>query len=376
MKIFKSTYNNLIFYTVLLTVIGLAAFVFFPAWHPFKFHVIISDSMAPTVHKNALVMVNTNVRHESLSAGDIISFKASVPDSTEQGTTLHAIYDVNTDANGQLVFRTVTHTSREPDIWTVQKEDIVGQYAVHIEGVGLIYLFLRSPLGIFVSILNAVGLMLLIMFIKSTQISPLENKPDFDKRPILNIFNALVERRPEERHHARRVAMYAKALGEALNLSLEELRVLELVAEVHDIGKITIPDAILHKKGSLTEDEWTTMRVHATVGYNILLAADQSTELAKIAKHHHERFDGTGYPEGLKGEAIPLFSRIITIADSFEAMTADRPYRKALTYETAYEELIKHAGTQFDPQLVDLFIQEVLPTQLSVELVPTFTPAT
>jgi HD-GYP domain-containing protein (c-di-GMP phosphodiesterase class II) len=133
---------------------------------------------------------------------------------------------------------------------------------------------------------------------------------------------------------------------------------------MHDIGKITIPDHILKKPGKLTDEEWTIMKSHTTNGYQILRSADQYSRLADYALTHHERYDGKGYPQGLKGEDIPLYSRIIAICDAYEAMTADRPYRKALTKEVAIAELKRCAGTQFDPRLVEVFVNEVVSNEV------------
>ncbi len=128
----------------------------------------------------------------------------------------------------------------------------------------------------------------------------------------------------------------------------------------HDIGKISIPDSILHKPGKLNEDEWKIMKNHTVTGYQILRVADRYSDLAEYALSHHERYDGKGYPNGLKQDEIPLFSRIISVADSFEAMTSDRPYREAMSVKQAIAELKKHAGTQLDPHIVNLFITNVL----------------
>ena len=127
-------------------------------------------------------------------------------------------------------------------------------------------------------------------------------------------------------------------MGEELKLSEDQTKELEFAGLMHDIGKITIPDRILDKPGKLTEDEWVIMKTHTINGYHILRSADKYSMLAEYALTHHERWDGKGYPNGLKEDEIPLFSRIISICDSYEAMTADRPYRKALDYKVAIAE--------------------------------------
>lgn len=177
---------------------------------------------------------------------------------------------------------------------------------------------------------------------------------------IVALFDALKEKHNEERVHSERVSHYCDMMGEKLKLSDNEKAELSFAGRMHDIGKITILDHILKKPGKLTDDEWVIMKSHTTNGYQILRSADQYSRLAEYALTHHERMDGKGYPQGLKGEEIPLFSRIISICDSYEAMTADRPYRQALSKDFAIAELKRCSGTQFDPILVEVFINEVL----------------
>jgi diguanylate cyclase (GGDEF)-like protein/PAS domain S-box-containing protein len=177
---------------------------------------------------------------------------------------------------------------------------------------------------------------------------------------ITALFNSLKEKYNEERVHSDRVSQYCLAMGKKMNLTYSEVLELELAGRMHDIGKITIPDHILKKPGKLTEDEWQVMKSHTTNGYQILRSADKYTRLADYALTHHERWDGKGYPKGLKQEEIPFFSRIIGICDAYEAMTSDRPYRKAMSKEYAINELKNCSGLQFDPHLVKIFIEEVL----------------
>lgn len=178
---------------------------------------------------------------------------------------------------------------------------------------------------------------------------------------IRSIFNTLQQKYEEEKVHSERVSRYCQMMGAALNLDDTALKELELAGLYHDIGKISIPDNILNKPGKLTDDEWEIMKSHTVIGYQILRTADQYSNLAEYALTHHERFDGLGYPNQLKGEDIPLTSRIIAVVDSYEAMTADRPYRKALSQADAIKELKKHAGTQWDPTLITLFVEHVIP---------------
>ncbi|MCF7931122.1 MAG: diguanylate cyclase, partial [Acholeplasmataceae bacterium] len=177
---------------------------------------------------------------------------------------------------------------------------------------------------------------------------------------IMTLFETLNEKFEEEKLHSDRVSQYCKKMGEKLKLSIDQTKELAFAGLMHDIGKITIPDNILDKPGKLTDEEWIIMKKHTINGYNILRSADKYSRLAEYALTHHERWDGNGYPNGLKGEDIPLFSRIISITDAYEAMTADRPYRKALDSKVAVEELYRCAGSQFDQALVDIFVKEVV----------------
>jgi len=159
--------------------------------------------------------------------------------------------------------------------------------------------------------------------------------------------------------HWRRVKEYAVALAEALNLEPPEIRKVETCALLHDIGKIGVSENILNKRGKLTAQEWKIIKEHPQVGTNIVSHARQLAPCLPGILHHHERYDGNGYPKGLKGEDIPLEARILGVADAFAAMTADRPYSEALPLEEALEEIRRGAGTQFDPYLVVVFLSIV-----------------
>jgi putative nucleotidyltransferase with HDIG domain len=156
--------------------------------------------------------------------------------------------------------------------------------------------------------------------------------------------------------HSTRVAYYSLTLGRELSLDENQLYQLEMAGLFHDLGKIGTPDSILNKPTRLNEEEFEIMKLHPVRSGEILEGFKDFKEVAKIVRHHHERFDGRGYPNGLKGEDIPIFSRILLIADTFDAMTSSRAYRKGLPYSTAFAELEEFSGSQFDPGLVMLFI--------------------
>jgi diguanylate cyclase (GGDEF)-like protein len=169
------------------------------------------------------------------------------------------------------------------------------------------------------------------------------------------LLSALTERDPVLGGHLSVVAELAERTARRLGLSRDELEVVRHAAELHDVGKVAIPDQILSKAGPLTEDEWTFVRRHTLAGERIIAAAPALTAVARLVRSSHERWDGTGYPDGLAGEAIPLGARIVAVADAFDAMTSGRPYRAAISHEQALAELHRCAGTQFDPTVVAAF---------------------
>ena len=188
--------------------------------------------------------------------------------------------------------------------------------------------------------------------------------PSMRGKAINAIINALHEKNEREEQHSQRVSELSKSIGEAIGLSDREVQELKTAGLLHDIGKIAIDENILNKPGKLTASEWREMRQHPEKGYRILSTINDMSEIADYVLYHHERWDGKGYPKGLKGEEIPLMSRILSVADAYDAMTSSRSYRSEVKEEVAIEELRKNAGIQFDPQIVSIFIQSVLNKQL------------
>jgi len=174
------------------------------------------------------------------------------------------------------------------------------------------------------------------------------------------LLRVLHEREPELDRHLDGVAHLAAAMGRELGLDSEQLDVLTRAGELHDIGKVAIPDEILHKAGPLSDEEWELMRKHTVIGERVLAAAPAMQEVAKLVRSTHEHWDGSGYPDGLAGEEIPLGARMILVCDAYTAMTGNRPYGHTVTEEQAIEELRRSAGSQLDPRLVELFVARVL----------------
>ena len=158
------------------------------------------------------------------------------------------------------------------------------------------------------------------------------------------------------RGHSDRVSEYSVLIGKHLNLPEEDLKTLKIGGLFHDIGKIGVPDSILLKESKLTDDEYSEIKNHPSIGAHILSTASIFQDIIPIVKHHHEKYDGHGYPSQLKGEEIPYFARIAAIADSFDAMTSRRTYRDSLPIETVIAEFERCKGTQFDPELDDIFL--------------------
>lgn len=175
--------------------------------------------------------------------------------------------------------------------------------------------------------------------------------------------------------HCRKTAYYAMKLGYTMRLNEKEMTTLELAATLHDVGKIKVPDAILLKPDTLTESEYEIVKKHSAWGAEIVAGIfDMEVDLdflkefkrerefvTKTICHHHERYDGKGYPDGLKGDKIPIYSQMIAVADAYDAMTSNRPYRKAMENKVAVSILKSEKGKQFRPQLIDIFIDAVIP---------------
>jgi len=194
----------------------------------------------------------------------------------------------------------------------------------------------------------------------------LNNRSSRKSKVLDSIIETLNAKTEETKEHSNRIANLCvstlKSLGRSRVAELEDMK---LLAMVHDVGKITIPDSVLHKAGKLTADEYEVIKKHSEAGYKIIKNITDSDLVSEGVLCHHERFDGTGYPRGLKGEDIPLYARIISVADSYDAMTSNRIYQKRKTKEEAIDEIIRCSGSQFDPEIVEVFLKACFDIDLS-----------
>ena len=189
-----------------------------------------------------------------------------------------------------------------------------------------------------------------------------EYKADLEKAYVQTIetLRHVVESRDKEtKGHSERVAILAKALAEEMQLAQDDIETIHIAGLFHDVGKIGIPDSILLKNGSLTKEEFMTIKGHPAEGERIIVSYAPFKNLLNIVRGHHERYDGTGYPDGKAGNDICLGARIIAVADSFDAMMSNRTYRRGLGFDKTMDELVKGKGTQFDPAIVDAFLKLV-----------------
>ena len=195
------------------------------------------------------------------------------------------------------------------------------------------------------------------------QRSLLQELANANEETLLGLVSALDLREHNTGLHSQRVREYTELIAERLEVDEKMKREIGFGALLHDVGKIAVPDQILLKPGKLTDGEWHEMRKHPEAGYRIVKRIGFLKDAADIVYAHHEQFDGSGYPRGLKGESIPLGARMFMVADAYDALTSERPYRSPMTYEEAASEIRKLSGTHFDPVMVDTFMA-IAPEQL------------
>lgn len=220
-----------------------------------------------------------------------------------------------------------------------------------------------APLGLLIALIYLnVGLWGLILFLLPLLLSRHSFHSYMSMRQtfldtIQSLSVAIDAKDPYTKGHSSRVAEYAVALARELKWPEDKIEFFRYIALIHDVGKIAIPESILKKESHLSKEEYSQMKCHAAAGSEVIKDIKFFAEGSDVIKHHHERWDGTGYPDGLKGEQISAGARVLFVADAFDAMTSDRPYRKALSPLTALQEIREGAGNQFDPRAVEAFVR-------------------
>jgi len=235
-------------------------------------------------------------------------------------------------------------------------------WSANSQGV-LIQLLTLAPLGTLIAMAYSqtpygLGLLLLLLPLGAVYYSfkSYQQLRDQTRYTIEALAEAVDRRDPYTSQHSQRVTEYVEKIVRRLNLSPGEMESIVWAASIHDLGKIDVPEGILSKPGPLEDDEWGIVRKHPAVGADIVARISFHPTAKDIIRHHHEWFDGSGYPNGFGEDKIPLGARILAVADAFEAMTSDRPYRPAMSYQAAVAELEAGKGTQFDPVIVDTFL--------------------
>ena len=225
----------------------------------------------------------------------------------------------------------------------------------------ILHQFFTAPLGTLLALLIhvqplAVAFMLPPFFIMYRALGMTAELRERTIEALIAFANSVDARDPSTYQHSARVAELARAIAVQMALPPEEVETIYLAARLHDLGKVGIPDAILFKPGKLTTEEYETIKEHPVISARIIQNFSLFDAGHEIVRYHHERYDGLGYPEGLAGETIPLGARIIAVADAYDAMISDRPYRAGLPRDLAVQQIVQGRATQFDPDVVDAFL--------------------
>jgi HD-GYP domain-containing protein (c-di-GMP phosphodiesterase class II) len=248
---------------------------------------------------------------------------------------------------------------REPlPIWLVLLQFVVTLAVVGAVASLALFVSITAALaGLYVTLILIIFRMATILLGRNSDLRDRSNQLKTSYDSIVAVLCAALDLRDNVTlGHAKRVSEIASVLAYQMGLRKEQLRQIESAAILHDIGKIGVADAVLSKAGPLNEEEWLEMKRHPELGFQVLSGIDFLADAAEVVYAHHERFDGSGYPRGLKGDDIPLGARVFAVVDAYEAMTSHRPYRKALPHYKAVEEIKRNAGTQFDPEIVRAFM--------------------
>lgn len=305
-----------------------------------------TDTVITVVDVNGLRLINSS---HGQSAGDMLLAMVSehIRSLLPDGTALARL------SGDEFAFCLLSQAGEEADELARQIKDIP-----FIPGVGA---------GTSLSVGQARGLAGKDRPLEMLQVAEEQLLRDklFAQNSLVNALSAplwqsVTEKNPEDEGHARRMQRYAQAVGRHLGLTVQQLSDLALIALMHDVGKIAVPNSILDKPGKLNEEEWAIVKKHPEISYRIVKRVPFLGSVADCILAHHERWDGKGYPHGLAGDDIPLLARIISVVDSFDVMITGRPYKAAMSLRQSEQELRRCRGTQFDPRIVDAFVSAVL----------------
>jgi HD-GYP domain-containing protein (c-di-GMP phosphodiesterase class II) len=297
-------------------------------------------------------------------------FKAYNMDSSFSGHELMKLEDCKCLSSLSSVYPTINHydtdkAAHEDDACDcffkdIQKRTFIGiPVKTDKDFLGMIFLFGKKKTEYSVETVDFIANISNIISVAAYNAQTLNYIEEEHFETISSISEAIEARDAYTRTHGDRLIDYGVSVAKELGLSANEIKNIKYAAAMHDVGKIGIKDSILNKQGKLTDEEYEEIKKHPEIGYNMLKKIKFLSHIANDVLHHQERYDGKGYPAGLSGEDIPVASRIVAVVDTFDAMTTDRPYRKALPTEAALEEIKKNSGTQFDPKVVEAFLKTI-----------------
>src|SRR5437667_6553302 len=358
--------NNLGPPIILAALVGLVSTVYFVERWPSLFAVgtsVISTFAAALAYRSMVVflaggVLDANQRGLVL---DLLLFPLCVFGFIQYALSTFGTVAFHSSFSGKA--RAVV--SRESLVWTlitqVANVTAAAMFYAAIHGAGVPFFFVGILIVALVHLLYRFNEKRLseVTRAQAEKVRYIEEIADLHMNTIKSLAIAIDAKDQTTHGHVRRTQIYATEMGKLLKISESEVRALVAGALLHDIGKLAVPEYILNKPGKLTESEFAKMKIHPTVGGEILKRVQFPYPVEDIVRYHHEKWDGTGYPKGLRGEGIPLVARIISVVDFYDATRCDRPYRKGMKREDSLALLKNMAGTSFDPRLVDLFTQHV-----------------
>ncbi len=282
------------------------------------------------------LQVNSSWNGTYLVSGNVLTF---VPERNDE-MDLTVVHEQSTRGFGAVIY-----TSKE---MIPEKAVLTGYWHMNVLNMPVFWVFFSAMLVVlFITLLTV-----MLWYRTEKYRKQIQKDDEMIRQAMLTMTDFIDAKDSYTRGHSSRVAVYSCELAKSLGVSEEERKNYYYIALMHDCGKVGVPDAVLKKPGKLTEDEFRLIQAHATVGNHLLAHFNSIPGIRDGAHYHHERYDGTGYPEGLKGEEIPYVARLICIADAVDAMSTNRCYRDRLTEEKLIEELREHSGTQFDPTMI------------------------